>query len=325
MATLTRGLGPLLTYFRTKRAGDRFTIGEISAAVGWKPNTFRTYISKNKLATVVAADGGPGSYRMLVDGERIQPADIAGALTQKSERRATVMKGQLLEGRAGEYALVRQLGEGAVGQVWEARTTIGNTGVAIKVCSPRPDLLEATVFANVKDRFRREYSLGPKVKHARVVDYLDYGEVDGFPFLVMELAEGTLQDILSARGTITLDESLTVVGELLAALAHIHAQSCVHRDIKPANILRTARGFVLGDFGIVRWGDLSRSFTSAGTITRASVQLGSWHYMAPEQLEQPHSVSAASDVYSLGITWIEMLTGEAPHPHRVAAGLPAAV
>jgi serine/threonine protein kinase len=89
--------------------------------------------------------------------------------------------------------------------------------------------------------------------------------------------------------------------------------------VKPANILRTARGFVLGDLGIVHWGDLSRAFTSAGTITRTSVQLGSWYYMSPEQLDSPHEATPSSDVYALGITWIEMLTGEAPAPQRVAA------
>lgn len=77
--------------------------------------------------------------------------------------------------------------------------------------------------------------------------------------------------------------------------------------------------YVLGDLGIVRWSDMNPAFTSAGTITRASVQLGSWYYMAHEQRVAPHEATAASDIYALGISWYEMLTGNTPDPAVVAA------
>jgi serine/threonine protein kinase len=70
----------------------------------------------------------------------------------------------------------------------------------------------------------------------------------------------------------------------------------------------------------MRWGDLNRAFTGAGTITKSTVQLGSWNYMSPEQIEDAHEATAASDIYSLGITCLELLEGEPPTPHRVSAG-----
>ena len=100
----------------------------------------------------------------------------------------------------------------------------------------------------------------------------------------------------------------------------IAEQGCVHRDIKPHNLLIRADGTtIIGDLGIVSWSDLNPDFTSAGTITRSSMQLGSWHYMAPEQLAEPHEVTAASDVYSLGVTLFEFLTGTPLTPQHFAA------
>jgi serine/threonine protein kinase len=89
--------------------------------------------------------------------------------------------------------------------------------------------------------------------------------------------------------------------------------------VKPHNILRFGDQCVLGDLGIVRWSDMNPAFTSAGTITRASVQLGSWYYMAPEQRIAPHEATAASDIYALGISWYEMLSGKTPDPAAVGA------
>lgn len=310
----------LYGYLKTLSAGTVVTRADILRATGWQPITLTTYLNKNKLAKLLVATAHPDEFRVLVDGPVLREEDVAAALTQVTERPVPVAKGDRVVGERAAYGLVRECGEGAVGRVWEARTEQSGVRVAIKFCSPRPDLLEPTLLSNVRERFRKEARLSPRVSHPAIIEYLDAGVFNDAPFLVMELAERSLLDVLRARQRLTTAESLVVVARVLEALGWLHSQSCVHRDVKPANILLTARGYVLGDLGIVRWGDLSKSFTGAGTITRASVQLGSWFYMAPEQLDSAHDATHECDVYSLGIAWIEMLTGEAPPPQKVAAG-----
>jgi serine/threonine protein kinase len=192
--------------------------------------------------------------------------------------------------------------------------------VAVKICSPRPDLLEPSVFNSVNDRFRREARLSPRVKHPSVITYLDSGEHLSKAFLVMELAEASLRNLLEAHGRLSPAEVARIGCDIAAGLSWLHSQSCVHRDIKPPNVLKLSHGYVLGDLGILKWGELNPSFTNAGTITKSSIQLGSWNYMAPEQVDDAHSAEPASDVYAFGVTLFEMVTGTVPTPHRVVAG-----
>ncbi len=130
---------------------------------------------------------------------------------------------------------------------------------------------------------------------------------------VQELADQSLAVQIEAT-PLTVDRARFVIRECAAGLKYLHDMGCVHRDVKPHNILRFGDRYVLGDLGIVRWDDMNPAFTSAGTITKASVQLGSWYYMAHEQRVVPHEATAASDIYALGISWYEMLTGDTPDP-----------
>ena len=195
------------------------------------------------------------------------------------------------------------------------------TLVACKIVNPRADLIETSVFANVSKRFAREAANGQKLSHDAVVRYLDSGtDADDRAFLVMELATRSIADALKEQVKFKLPEAEAVVRRVCEGLAYLHATNTIHRDVKPANMLDMPRGVVLGDFGIVQWGEWSPAFTSAGTITRNSVQLGSWYYMAPEQSDAPHQAVPTSDIYSLGVSWYELLSGSTPAPTAFAAG-----
>jgi serine/threonine-protein kinase len=178
--------------------------------------------------------------------------------------------------------------------------------------------LEPTTLENVNRRFGREARNGIRILCEHIVCYRDYGEIKNHPVLVMDLADESLATRLT-KGHLSVSESLSIVACCASGLRHLHEIDCVHRDVKPPNILRFGSQFVLGDLGIVKWSDLNASFTSAATITKAVVQLGSWYYMAPEQRQSPHDATPASDIYALGISWYEMLTGVTPDPAAVGA------
>jgi serine/threonine protein kinase len=137
----------------------------------------------------------------------------------------------------------------------------------------------------------------------------------------MELAIRSIADQLRDSGSIPEEEAAEIILDAVTGLDFLHSKGCTHRDIKPANLLEFPNAIKLGDLGIVKWSDFDPTFTKGGTITRESMQLGSWFYMAPEQQESPHNAVNASDVYALGVTWIELLTGrEPPSPQAIGAG-----
>ena len=135
----------------------------------------------------------------------------------------------------------------------------------------------------------------------------------------MKLAESSTQDVLDRKGSLSLEHSVRVVSACVDALRYLHDLGLVHRDVKPPNVLFCDDRVVLADLGIVRWTDMNPSFTGAGTLSRGSMQLGSWFYMAPEQQETPHEAVPASDVYALGITWYQLLTGKILIPAAIHA------
>lgn len=307
----------LFDYLRLKRAGDVASEQEILTQTGWARTTLATYRSKHYTDPFLARTRA-GTYRILRNGSEISERDIEIAFTQVRPGVFTPTAGMKLNGSAGVYELKTKLGNGAVAHVW--RCTVEHTGVqmAAKVMSPNQELLNPLVIGNVRERFLREAKYGQRLSHDYIVPYRDLGEIEGQPFLIMDLAEKSLASVLS-NGPISLPKSLEVICNCLSALEYLHGLNCKHRDIKPANILQLGPRFVLGDLGIVTWSDMNPAFTSAETITRASLQLGSWYYMAPEQREQPHKVVPASDIYALGVTWYEMLTLKTPDPASVAA------
>jgi len=318
MARLSPQQKRFLDLLRSMRSGDQVSRQQILEATGWEPKSFDTNVSKNKFVEFL--DELPDrSFRVLLDGSTVTADAVQQAMTQVNAQTLTLHKGDVLAGEDGTYVLEAELGAGAVAQVWSGTDTDRAHAAAIKVALPRPDLLDPTRFADVRARFRKEAHQGRALEHDCIVRIVDHGEFRSHPFIVMELAKRSLGKRLKSDGPLSVKDSLAVIRRCATGLRFLHGHGCVHRDIKPDNLLETERGVVVADLGIVRWGDLNPAFTSAATMTRASVQLGSWFYMAPEQQQSPHEAVPASDIYSLGVSWYELLTKSPPSPAQLAA------
>jgi eukaryotic-like serine/threonine-protein kinase len=213
----------------------------------------------------------------------------------------------------GRYALEHRLGQGAMGEVWSATHTMMKKRVAIK-------FLHATIAArqDLVDRFQREAQAAANVNHPNICAATDFGKTDdGTFFLVMEFVEGqTLSDLLEKRGQLTLEEATRIVVQLCDALSQAHAMGVVHRDLKPDNLMLIQRGdephFVkILDFGIAHVELDENSDADVKKLTKAGEVFGTPHYMSPEQIGSK-TITGASDLYSVGIIYTEMLTGQVP-------------
>jgi serine/threonine-protein kinase len=214
-------------------------------------------------------------------------------------------------GRAlsGRYRLDAPVGSGGMATVYRAWDLELERPVAVKVLAP--NLAADPAFAS---RFRQEARAMASVHHPAIVAIHDVGEVDGEPYIVMELVEG---ESLAARfgrgGALSPEEVTPILGSVAAGLAAVHARGLVHRDVKPHNILLPAGGAAkLADFGLAR-GDETTTLTSPGTA------VGTLGYLAPELLHG-EPATPASDVYALGVVAYEGLTGQRPHLATSLAG-----
>ncbi|HEY7370605.1 MAG TPA: serine/threonine-protein kinase [Polyangia bacterium] len=211
----------------------------------------------------------------------------------------------------GKYQILRLVGEGGMGTVYEALHLEIGKRVAIKTMSPALAAVPAA-----RARFVREARLTSRVRHPHIVDVTDIGtDDDAHPFLVMELLEGEdLARHIQRRGPLPIEEVADVALPLLAAIGAAHDEGIVHRDLKPQNIflaeLRdgTIRPTVL-DFGISK----APPQVAADPITTTGGLLGSPSYFAPEQVNDPKSVDTASDQYALGVILYECVAGRLPY------------
>jgi serine/threonine kinase PknH len=214
---------------------------------------------------------------------------------------------------AGPYRIERELGRGGMGVVYRAIHVGLDAPRAVKFISD--ELARDPAF---RRRFQREARLACRIRHPHVATVLDFGELDGTPFLVMDLVDGEdLATILAREGALGPERALALVEQVAGALDAAHAEGLVHRDVKPANILVAAgdRAF-LTDFGV------SREIASATELTQADQALGTPQYMAPEQFEGAN-VDGRADVYALGCVLHQLLTGRSPGRGQVYADLPA--
>ena len=197
------------------------------------------------------------------------------------------------------------LGRGGMGVVYKARQPRLNRLVALKILAR--DKEQDTQFA---ERFTREAQALARLNHPNIVTVHDFGEAGGHCYLVMEFVDGLNLRQLLQTGTLKPEQALTIVPKICEALQYAHEQGIVHRDIKPENILLDRSGRVkIADFGIAK---MLGADAGQQTLTGAKDAVGTPHYMAPEQIEQPQTVDHRADIYSLGVVFYEMLTGELP-------------
>ncbi len=225
-----------------------------------------------------------------------------------------------------QFEILECLGRGGMGVVYRARQPKLNRIVALKILAP-----EKVAEPRFAERFEREAQALARLNHPNIVTVYDFGETGGLYYLMMEFVDGvSLRQLLQTR-KIAPEEALAIVPKICEALQSAHEQGVVHRDIKPENVLLDKQGRVkIADFGIAKIvadagesplvvppsggpgeASVDRLKPELQTLTQDQV-LGTPNYMAPEQVEKPQLVDHRADIYSLGVVFYEMLTGELP-------------
>jgi eukaryotic-like serine/threonine-protein kinase len=209
----------------------------------------------------------------------------------------------------GGYRLLRPLGEGGMGRVYEAEDASSGRRVALKLISAK-----YAGSSDAVERFRREGRLASGVAHPRCVFVLAADEANGRPYIVMELMPGlTLQDVVSRDGPLPVESALSKILDVIDGLREAHRLGVIHRDVKPSNCFVEADGRVkIGDFG------LSKSLVGGDALTRTGAFLGTPLFASPEQIKS-ETVGPQSDVYSVAATLYCLLTGQAPFQSGDAA------
>jgi tRNA A-37 threonylcarbamoyl transferase component Bud32 len=204
-----------------------------------------------------------------------------------------------------QLEILEVLGQGGMGIVYKARQKHLDRLVALKILPP--DTARDPAFA---ERFTREARSLARLNHPNIVQVFDFGQSGGFFFFLMEFMDGgNLRDLIVAR-RLSPREALAIVPKVCDALQYAHDEGIMHRDIKPENILLDTRGRVkIADFGLAKL--LGREPANL-TLTATGALVGTPRYMAPEQFERPAEVDHRADIYSLGVVFYEMLTGELP-------------
>lgn len=205
----------------------------------------------------------------------------------------------------GKYRIVRQLGVGGMAHVYEAQDELIGRTVALKVLV-LPSIISESERLDMVRRFEREARSAGKLSHPNIVTIYEVGSANGMHYIAMEFMHGkTAREVLNEEGKIPPDRVLNIVKQVASALDYAHARGVIHRDVKPDNIALLEDGIVkLTDFGIARLAnDLVR--------TQAGIMVGSPAYMSPEQIVGDE-IDGRSDVFSLGVTTYELLTGSKP-------------
>ncbi|MGH9866579.1 MAG: protein kinase domain-containing protein [Candidatus Polarisedimenticolia bacterium] len=227
--------------------------------------------------------------------------------------------------RLGPYEILSPLGAGGMGEVYRARDTRLDRTVALKVLATH--LSSST---ESRQRFEREARAVSSLSHPHICTLYDVGNQDGIDYLVMEYLEGETLDARLQRGPLSTSEMLACATEVADALDRAHRQGMVHRDLKPGNIMLTKAGAKLLDFGLARTLEtrapsaLTASPTMTTPLTAEGMIVGTFQYMAPEQLEGKEA-DARSDLFAFGAVMYEMATGQRAFSGKTHASLIASI
>ncbi len=203
----------------------------------------------------------------------------------------------------GNYELLEKIAEGGMGAIWKGRSRATGETVAVKIMpshmATNPVLLK---------RFEQEFRAASRLDHPNIVRAIDYGESGNTPYLVMEFVDGeSLGQRIERDGALAEAEAIRIIAQVAQGLHRAHKQNLVHRDVKPDNILVTPDGTAkLADLGLVKETDADLNLTKTGR------GLGTPHFMAPEQFRNAKNADPRCDIYSLGATLYQMVTGELP-------------
>lgn len=211
------------------------------------------------------------------------------------------LESRLRTALAGQYRVEGLLGQGGMGSVFRAHDEALDRPVAIKVVAP-----DVAASAELRQRFVQESRTVARLRHPHIVAVYSAGEADGLLYFVMEFVPGeSLRDRLTREGRLAEAEAVPILRDIALALDYAHAQGLVHRDVKPENVLldRDTGRAMLTDFGVARALQGNLQITGAGFV------LGSPRYMSPEQASGDADIDGRSDLYSLGLIAVEMLTG----------------
>src|SRR5262249_20880604 len=204
-----------------------------------------------------------------------------------------------------QLQIISLLGAGGMGAVYKARQPTLDRFVALKV-------LPATSAGGVNfaERFNREARALARLSHPNIVAVHEFGQAGDLHYFIMEFVDGANLRQLERAGRLSPREALQIIPQICDALQYAHDEGVVHRDIKPENVLVDRKGRVkIADFGLAKVVGLD---PEALRLTAENQVMGTPHYMAPEQLERPLAVDHRADIYSLGVVFYEMLTGDLP-------------
>jgi Tol biopolymer transport system component len=227
--------------------------------------------------------------------------------------------------KLGPYQIIAPAGAGGMGEVYKAKDTRLDRTVAIKVLP--------TEFAereDIKERFEREAKAVSNLNHPNICALYDVGHQDGIDYIVMEFLEGETLAARLEKGPLPLGELLQAAIQIADGLSTAHRQGMVHRDLKPGNIMLTPGGAKLLDFGLAKGiggsapTDLTSAPTATSPLTAQGTIIGTYQYMAPEQLEGVQA-DARSDIFAFGAVLYEMCAGRRPFDGKTQAGLIASI